>query len=83
MLSVTGCLSKKPLIKTEYVYVAPPKALYESLEEPKPKKLETNWDLLMWSEELLKAVRERDTDRNALRKYIEETTKQSEEERDD
>ncbi len=83
MLSVTGCLSKKPLIKTEYVYITPPKTLYKPLEEPKPKKLETNWDLLMWSEELLKAIKERDTDRNALRNYIEKTLNQNNEEKDD
>jgi hypothetical protein len=73
MLFVTGCSVQKNLIRTEYIYVVPPKSLYSSLEEPKLERLETNWDLLMWSEELLKAVRERDADRDALRKYVEET----------
>jgi len=78
MLSVTGCSTQKNLIRTEYIYVTPPKALYKPVEEPKPDRLETNWDLLMWSEELLKAVRERDADRDALRRYIEETLNREE-----
>jgi hypothetical protein len=78
MLSVTGCSVQKNLIRTKYIYVVPPKTLYKLVEEPKPDRLETNWDLLMWSEELLKAVRERDADRDALRKYIEETINREE-----
>jgi hypothetical protein len=74
MLSATGCIVQtRNLIRTEYIYVKPPESLYSPLEEPKPDKLETNWDLLMWTEDLLRALRERDTDRRMMRDYITET----------
>jgi hypothetical protein len=75
MLSLTGCLIKKNLIRTEYIYVVPPKSLYSPLEEPKPTSLESNWDLLLWTEDLLREIKERDADRKALRDYIDETLK--------